>query len=1117
MQSFPKDVPIIPATSADMLPEAFESLSITQHISGGIGGHGGDGYDQGHGGGGGRGEGNTFYYNVTAGQFSMNNQYVLQSLCINERKKIIDWLSPLNFFVRQDDIFSTHQEGTGEWLLQKAQFKGWESSVGGVLWCRGIPGVGKTVLASVVVNYLTTKYKPTSSIGVACIYLNHKETGIQTPHNLMSGLWSQLVHEKPLGSLVHNTHAEHTRKGTRPSMAKVRALLHNAIAQWSKVYIIDKQHILLKDVGSLGATVNLIVTSRPNITVTGRFSNLEVVDIKADPNDIHQYIEAHIQNSEWLSKQVRTLPELRDEFHSKITDAGDGMFLLVKLHLESLMVKHTVKGVREMLDNLPKDILQTYDNAIERINKQNEDHRRIAHLALIVQELREALAITQGSTHLEEDCLVDIENIISVCVEAHEEYLVEIAHALLTLLTLEQFGLEFLEQNRYRHYKGPGHALLIYAQYCFVHAAGEPEGPLREMILKFLRWAPAWKQFMGWKWYSVHPWNYSGWPGNTTPLWLAAAGNLLETAKYLMSKKQKLQNIGKAVDIASSHGHLEMVEYLTNNYCIWWKIIGSNKAPFCDGLKTASLEGHLEIVQVLIEKGANVNAQDKDGDTSLWVASANVLIEKGANVNAPGKYDNTPLHAASSNVLIEKGANVNAPGDYGDTPLWAASSNVLIKKGANVNAEGKYGDTPLRAACSNVLIEKGANVNAQGKYDDTPLHAASSKVLIENGKYDDTPLHAASSNVLIEKGANVNAQGKYGHTPLWAAFSNGHLDIVRVLIEKSANVNAKGNYGDTPLRAASSNGHLDIVRVLIEKGANVNAQSKYHDTPLQAASLKGHLDIVQVLIEKGANVNGQGKYEDTPLHAASSNGHLDIVQVLIEKGANVNGEGKYVDTPLWAASSNGHLDIIQILIEKGANVNAQSKYCDTPLQAASMNGHLDIVQVLIEKGANVNVQGKYDDTPMHAASSKGHLDIVQVLIEKGAKVNAESKYGDTPLRATSSNCHLDIVQVLIEKGANVNAEGKYCDTPLQAASLNGHLDIVQVLINKGANVNAPGQYVDTPLRAASSNGYLDIVQVLIEKGANVNAPGKFGETALQTALWKGWLDLVQFLRDKGAE
>jgi hypothetical protein len=79
-----------------------------------------------------------------------------------------------------------------------------------------------------------------------------------------------------------------------------------------------------------------------------------------------------------------------------------------------------------MLDNLPKDLQRTYDNAIERINSQNEERKSIAHLALMwvmnakrplsIQKLREALSITPGSTHLEEDCMVDIEVIISVCV-----------------------------------------------------------------------------------------------------------------------------------------------------------------------------------------------------------------------------------------------------------------------------------------------------------------------------------------------------------------------------------------------------------------------------------------------------------------------------------------------------------------------------------------------------------------------------------------------------------------------------------------------------------------------------------------------------------------------------
>ncbi|KAJ7218728.1 hypothetical protein C8J57DRAFT_1394746, partial [Mycena rebaudengoi] len=63
-----------------------------------------------------------------------------------EREKIIDWLSPLNFFARHADIFGTRQEGTGRWLLEDPRFRTWLLSPGEIIWCSGIPGAGKTVL-----------------------------------------------------------------------------------------------------------------------------------------------------------------------------------------------------------------------------------------------------------------------------------------------------------------------------------------------------------------------------------------------------------------------------------------------------------------------------------------------------------------------------------------------------------------------------------------------------------------------------------------------------------------------------------------------------------------------------------------------------------------------------------------------------------------------------------------------------------------------------------------------------------------------------------------------------------------------------------------------------------
>jgi hypothetical protein len=55
-----------------------------------------------------------------------------------ERTRIIDWLSPINFFLRQADISNVRQPGTGEWLLADPHFQEWKNGSGRTLWCRGI-------------------------------------------------------------------------------------------------------------------------------------------------------------------------------------------------------------------------------------------------------------------------------------------------------------------------------------------------------------------------------------------------------------------------------------------------------------------------------------------------------------------------------------------------------------------------------------------------------------------------------------------------------------------------------------------------------------------------------------------------------------------------------------------------------------------------------------------------------------------------------------------------------------------------------------------------------------------------------------------------------------------
>jgi hypothetical protein len=111
-------------------------------------------------------------------------------------------------------------------------------------------------------------------------------------------------------------------------------LLQAAITEWSKVYIIadaideypeDQRQMLLKDLASLSPTVNLLVTSRPHITLTRSFATFEVIDIRTNPDDIRRYVDAHIETSSCLSKHTETRPEIREEIHLKISSSVDGM------------------------------------------------------------------------------------------------------------------------------------------------------------------------------------------------------------------------------------------------------------------------------------------------------------------------------------------------------------------------------------------------------------------------------------------------------------------------------------------------------------------------------------------------------------------------------------------------------------------------------------------------------------------------------------------------------------------------------------------------------------------------------------------------------------------------
>jgi hypothetical protein len=124
-----------------------------------------------------------------------------------------------------------------------------------------------------VVEHLNSKSQE-KNIGVACIYLNHKETVTQTPANLLVVLWRQLIFGKRITSPVQQLYQRHSEKRTRPPLEEIHGVLHSVITEWSKVYIVvdaldeypeAQRRILLEHLASMSPTVSLMLTSRPHI------------------------------------------------------------------------------------------------------------------------------------------------------------------------------------------------------------------------------------------------------------------------------------------------------------------------------------------------------------------------------------------------------------------------------------------------------------------------------------------------------------------------------------------------------------------------------------------------------------------------------------------------------------------------------------------------------------------------------------------------------------------------------------------------------------------------------------------------------------------------------------
>ncbi|MEI6518716.1 MAG: ankyrin repeat domain-containing protein [bacterium] len=363
-------------------------------------------------------------------------------------------------------------------------------------------------------------------------------------------------------------------------------------------------------------------------------------------------------------------------------------------------------------------------------------------------------------------------------------------------------------------------------------------------------------------------------------------GTLLDLVYRCCSQYNDIQNTDK--EIFSNPKLVTLPDFPTDSKPIADILIANGAKYDVDTTRPESLfdaisNNNLDLVKKCLGNGVPVNSYNGEGDTALSVAAMNgaievmkYLLEKGAYVEGQGmansitrRLSRTPLQNAARygtvnamELLLASGANINLYDTSFRTPLFYAvnsksekAAEFLLSKNAKIEIYGYKEDDFIRIIVS-------------------PVHIA-----IENNM---TKL----ATMMINKVNDVNMYDSEGRSLLYYAIQQENMEIITLLLARGAQVNNITRGVNQPLHVATT---LDVVKLLIEKKADPNLKNAQGKTLLHSIVMDVNKnDILQYMLENGANPDIQDAKGLTPAMIAVYYNNADALRILIGKGTDMS-------------------------------------------------------------------------------------------------------------------------------------------------------------------------------------------------------------------------------------
>ncbi|EEP79601.1 conserved hypothetical protein [Uncinocarpus reesii 1704] len=536
---------------------------------------------------------------------------------------------------------------------------------------------------------------------------------------------------------------------------------------------------------------------------------------------------------------------------------------------------------------------------------------------------------------------------------------------------------------------------------------------------------------------------------------------------------------------------------------------------------TTHPEEHTIIIDMLLEKGADVNCLNDFGSTPLHFACdfplpevAKILLERGANTSIKNKQGRTPLnqeYALKSyeivEMLIQAGADLEILDNNGYSPLIKAAYlgswetvKLLLRHGLDPKSSSADGLTCLHAAASSEetsmikqLLDAGVPVDTETQKGYTPLHVSA-----ENNQFEATQL-------LLAHGANPAITTNDGILPLHFAAEYASPKLLELLLTYQTDVDPSEAYLKPPI--------CQSVKILLYHGADINSVNDSGDTALTSAAVHGKLETVRFLVENNVPVNGSSNMGSwNPLHGAAFYGETEVVDFLLQHGASIDRLGGPCGlTPLELSAMGGHLETLKVLVTHAARLSCRNVTLNGALPPACYNGHAEIVRWLIDIGADAKVAEI--QTMIIANASPSHAEITNILLDNGVPIDEPGWTGITALFACVRWERLDILEVLLERGADLNAADSTGDTPLAVALVLKRTAVAKFLLNRGANpVLSRGTEISAAFIAART-GNIDILSYLHDNmGLRLwDQRSSGGQTLADVAVKYGRMEAFRYL------